>query len=189
VFYSGNTKVKAAICKHIWLKNLYNKKFKLDIIFRHFITMIKDTFNLTKGTVEIDENKISISGDEINKRWRLNLFVAIGWSAFFLLQGFTNYRHFEKSHDRFDLLFSIFCFFAFIGWTIKGGYFRTYKFSTQNEIAIDKIKTIKQSIRFKDGIPLVQIFLVDNKVRTLEFVSPEDLRFEEAITKKMKLYN
>ncbi len=142
------------------------------------------TFNLTKGTVEIDENKISIYGDDINKRWRLNLFTTIGWSAFFLLQGFTNYRHFGKSQDKFDLFFSVFCFIAFIGWIIKGGYFKTYKFSTENEIAINKIKIIKQSIRLKDGIPIVQIFLVDNTVRTLEFVSPEDLRFEEAVTKK-----
>ncbi|MDP4284484.1 MAG: hypothetical protein Q8891_08680 [Bacteroidota bacterium] len=148
-----------------------------------------DTFNLTKGTVEVDEKKISISSDDIHKRWRLNLFATIGWLVFFLLQGFTNYRHFEKSHDKFDLLFSIFCFIAFIGWTIKGGYFRTYKFSTKNEIPIYKIKAIKQSIRFRDSIPLIQIFLIDNKVRTLEFVSPEDLRFEEALTKKIKLYN
>ncbi|WP_205502627.1 hypothetical protein [Rufibacter psychrotolerans] len=142
-----------------------------------------NTFQLKKGSLRIEGDRIFISGDQAWFVKALHLVAAVCWSVFFALQAQKHYKTFLLTRDLAQLAFLLISALA-VGFWVYVGFTRGLRGTGRDEIHVRQIVKAQKELRASDAAPLVTLFLRNNRRRTLEFTNLDDLHFTDSLAGK-----
>ncbi|ALJ01054.1 hypothetical protein [Rufibacter tibetensis] len=138
------------------------------------------TFQLKKGVLQIEGDRILISGGQAGYVKLLHLLAAVCWVVFFTLQGQKHYKTYLITHGLSQLLFAAFSAAVVLFW-LYVGYTRGIKDASRDEINLKQIVKVQKENRAANQVPILTLVLKNNRRRTLEFNELEDLHFAESL--------
>jgi hypothetical protein len=144
--------------------------------------MRTETFQLSKGTITLTEDKILVLGDDARKKDIQQVIIVIIANLYNLINLFTEYKNYvnegrPKHHGFFFFLTLVILLFIAL-------LYRFIKISVVNEIGLKNIKKVKSTVGFAASYPVVQLYLDNHKKRLLQFGSKDDLRFLETLKQR-----
>ena len=144
--------------------------------------MRTETFQLSKGTITLTEDKILVLGDNARKD-NIQRFVGISLiSIYWLVNTIIQYKQYiwkgrPQHHEVFFYLtFLVIIFIVFL--------YGVLRISLADDIDLKKIKKVKSTVSSATGYPVVQLYLDNHKKRLLQFGSKDDLRFLETLRQR-----
>jgi hypothetical protein len=139
-----------------------------------------NTYQLKRGILRLEGDRIFISGDQARYVPLLHLVASICWTVFFWMQAQKHYKTYLLTREMGQLAFTVLSFGLLVFWLYLG-YTRGIKASGQDEIAVQDIVKAKRQVRAQHQAPLITLYLNNNRRRTLEFSSLEDLHFTDSL--------
>ncbi|KAA3437790.1 hypothetical protein [Rufibacter hautae] len=139
-----------------------------------------NTFQLKRGSLRIEGDRIFINGEQAKYVKVLHLVASLCWTVFFSLQAQKHYKTYLLTHQLYQLLFAgitagIVVFWLYVGYT------RGIKDSGRDEIDLKQIVKAQKKLRGSDEVPMITLFLNDNRRKTLEFNNLDDLHFADSL--------
>ncbi len=128
----------------------------------------------------MEGDRIFISGDQARYVKVLHLISAVCWSVFFSLQAQKHYKTFLLTRDVTQLVFLVITTLIVAFW-VYVGYTRGILDSGRDEIHVKQIVKAQKKLRASDDVPMVTLFLNNNRRRTLEFNDLDDLHFADSL--------
>ncbi|RNI29052.1 hypothetical protein EFB08_06365 [Rufibacter latericius] len=128
----------------------------------------------------MEGDRIFISGHQARYVKVLHLVASICWSVFFSIQAQKHFKTYQLTQQTHHLLFTgitagIVLFWLYVGYT------RGILDSGRDEFDVKQIVKAQKKTRASDEVPMITLFLDDNRRRTLEFNNLDDLHFADSL--------
>ncbi len=128
----------------------------------------------------MEGDRIFISGNQARYVKVLYLIASIGWSVFFSVQAQKHYKTYLITLQLYQLLFTLLSSAMVLFW-LYVGYARGIKDAGRDEIDVKEIVKAQKKLRASDEVPMITLFLENNRRRTLEFNHLDDLHFADSL--------
>jgi hypothetical protein len=139
-----------------------------------------NTFQLKRGTLRLEGDRIFISGNQTGYVKVLHLLIACCWAVFFSLQAQKHYKTYLLTRELYQLLFTVLTAAIVLFW-LYVGYTRGLKDPAHDEIDVRQIVKAQKESRTSAERPMITLFLDNNRKRTLEFHDLDDLHFAKSL--------
>ncbi|GGK80061.1 hypothetical protein ACD591_08120 [Rufibacter glacialis] len=139
-----------------------------------------NTFQLKRGILRLEGDRILISGNQARYVKLLHLLAAVCWGIFFALQGQKHYKTYLLTQELVQLAFTAGCAAIVLFW-VYVGFSRGLKGAGADEIHVKQIVKAQKKMHADDEAPKVTLFLKNNQRRTLEFLDLDDLHFTDSL--------
>ncbi|WP_210465267.1 MULTISPECIES: hypothetical protein [Rufibacter] len=110
----------------------------------------------------------------------LHLVASLCWTVFFSLQAQKHYKTYLLTHQLYQLIFAGITAAIVVFW-LYVGYTRGIKDPGRDEIDLKQIVKAQKKLRGSDEVPMITLFLNDNRRKTLEFSNLDDLHFADSL--------
>lgn len=145
-----------------------------------------ESIKLDKGEVVLMEDRLVIENDgAINRKWRNIIFYSLIFLVilFYLVSTYQSYVNDPHQFQWFEFITRMFIVFVLI---IPSTFRRVFRYSTVNEIPYSHIKTTEPAGSLFKWNRVIDLYLLDNNIRTLYFKGDDLKKFQLLMDQKQQ---
>ena len=144
-----------------------------------------ESIKLDKGEVVLMEDRLLIENDgAVNRKWRNIIFYSLIFFVilFYLVSAYQVYVNDPHQFQWFEFITRMFIVFVLI---IPSAFKRVFRYSTVNEIPYSHIKTTEPAGSLFKWNGVINLYLLDNNIRTLNFNGDDMKKFKLLLEQKL----
>jgi hypothetical protein len=146
-----------------------------------------ESIKLDKGELALMEDRLLIENDgAVNRKWRNIIFYSLIFFVilFYLVSAYQAYVNDPHQFQWFEFITRMFIVFVLI---IPSAFKRVFRYSTVNEIPYDHIKKLEAAGSLLKWNGIINLYLPDNSIRTLNFKGDDGKKFKLIMDQKQEI--